>query len=154
MSFPRLTGFSRLATVTAVGVVAAGAFAATSLASSTSHAVWWQDSSGKVSCGIEIHGKAPAKYLLCSATPIPAPKHSNPADGDPGFVQLAKTGKPQLLRLSQDSFIGKSPVTLHKGSKWSGVGVTCTIAATTVKCTNSSGHGIEIYGPGKSYKSF
>jgi hypothetical protein len=133
------------ALVAIVALISAGIAAA-----STSHTNFWQNPTHKVACGDMIGGK----LVLCSSPKIPAPPHSNPHAGDPGFVSLGKTGKPQLLRLSQDSFVGTTPKTLSKGSTWSSRGVTCTIGAKSVTCKNKSNHGFEIYGPGKSYKSF
>jgi hypothetical protein len=94
------------------------------------------------------------KDVLCSAKPIPAPKHTSSVDGDPGFVSIGKTGKPTLLRLSQDSFEGTTPKTEKAGTTWTYNGVSCTIAAKSVTCRNKSGHGFEIYGGGKNYRSF
>jgi hypothetical protein len=136
----------RLAVIAASGVIATGALAATSAASAPK---LWQNPTHKVVCGIMIGGKD----VLCSAKPIPAPPHTNSNDGDPGFVSIGKTGKPTLLRLSQDSFEGTTPATEKAGTKWSFNGVTCKIAAKSVTCKNKSGHGFEIYGGGKNYKS-
>ena len=88
---------SRLSALAATGVIALGAFAGTSLASS-SHAKFWQNPTHNVDCGIMIGGK----HVLCSSPKIPAPPHTTSKDGDPGFVSIGKTGKPTLLRLSQD----------------------------------------------------
>jgi len=127
---------SRLSALAATGVIALGAFAGTSLASS-SHAKFWQNPTHNVDCGI-----------------IPAPPHTTSKDGDPGFVSIGKTGKPTLLRLSQDSFVSDHIVTLSKDAKWSSLGVTCTLGAKSVTCKNTSGHGFELYGSKKGYKSF
>jgi hypothetical protein len=140
---------SRLSALAATGVIAACAFASSSLAS-TSHAKFWQNPTHNVACGIMIGGK----QVLCSSLKVPAPPHTTSKDGDPGFVSIGKTGKPTLLRLSQDSFVSDHVVTLSKGAKWSSLGVTCTLGAKSVRCTNASGHGFEIYGPKKGYKSF
>jgi hypothetical protein len=130
-------------------VIAAGAFAATSVAS-TSHAKFWRGPNHNIDCGNMIGGKD----LLCSAKKVPAPPHTNSNDGDPGFVSLGKTGKPKLLRLSQDSFVSGHLTKLTAGSKWSGLGITCTITTKSVTCKNTSGHGFTIGGSGKGYKSF
>jgi len=140
---------SRLSALAATGVIALGAFAGTSLASS-SHAKFWQNPTHNVDCGIMIGGK----QVLCSSPKIPAPPHTTSKDGDPGFVSIGKTGKPTLLRLSQDSFVSDHIVTLSKDAKWSSLGVTCTLGAKSVTCKNTSGHGFELYGSKKGYKSF
>ncbi len=137
-----------LAAVAASGAIATGALAATSSAASAPN--FWQNPTHKVVCGIMIGGND----VLCSAKPIPAPPHTNSKDGDPGFVSIGKTGKPHLLRLSQDSFEGTTPKTEKAGTIWSFNGVNCTIAAKSVTCKNKSGHGFEIYGGGKNYRSF
>jgi hypothetical protein len=138
-----------LSALAATGVIALGGFAGTSLAS-TSHAKFWQNPTHNVDCGIMIGGK----QVLCSSPKIPAPPHTTSKDGDPGFVSIGKTGKPTLLRLSQDSFVSDHIVTLSKGAKWSSLGVTCTLGAKSVTCTNKSDHGFELYGSKKGYKSF
>jgi hypothetical protein len=140
---------SRLSVLAAAGVIAVAVFASSSLAS-TSHAKFWQNPTHNVDCGIMIGGK----QVLCSAPKIPAPPHTTSKDGDPGFVSIGKKGKPTLLRLSQDSFESDNLVTLSSGAKWSSLGVTCTLGAKSVTCKNKSGHGFEIYGSKKGYKSF
>jgi hypothetical protein len=137
-----------LAALAASGAIATGAFAATSSAHPAPK--FWQNPTHKVACGIMIGGND----VLCSAKPIPAPPHTNSSDGDPGFVSIGKTGKPTLLRLSQDSFEGTKPATEKQGTTWIFNGVTCKVAATSVTCKNKSRHGFEIYGGGKNYKSF
>jgi hypothetical protein len=137
-----------LAAVAASGAIATSALAATTSAHSAPR--FWQNPTHNVACGIMIGGKD----VLCSARPIPAPKHTSSADGDPGFVSIGKTGKPTLLRLSQDSFEGSKPATEKKGTIWTYNGVSCTIAAKSVTCKNKSDHGFEIYGGGKNYRSF
>ncbi len=137
-----------LAAIAASGAIATGALAATSSAHSAPKL--WQNPTRKVDCGVMIGGKD----VLCSASPIPAPPHTNSNDGDPGFVSIGKTGKPTLLRLSQKSFEGNTVANEKKGTIWSYNGVNCTIAAKSVTCKNKSGHGFEIYGGGKNYKSF
>jgi hypothetical protein len=146
----RISRLSRLSALAAAGVIAAAAAFASSSLASTSHAKFWQNPTHKVDCGIMIGGK----QVLCSSPKIPAPPHTTSQDGDPGFVSIGKTGKPTLLRLSQDSFVSDHIVTLSSGAKWSSLGVTCTLGAKSVTCKNKSGHGFEIYGPKKGYKSF
>jgi hypothetical protein len=145
VSTHRLAAFAALA---ASGALATGALAATSSAHSAPKL--WQNPTHKVGCGVMIGGKD----VLCSAKPIPAPPHTNSSDGDPGFVSIGKTGKPTLLRTSQDEFEGTTPKTEKQGTTWTYNGVSCTIAAKSVTCKNKSGHGFEIYGGGKNYKSF
>ena len=125
--------------------------APTAIATSTSHAIFWQNSSGKVGCGVEIHARnTPAKQILCSARGIPRPKRSGNV-GDP-FVQLAATGSPRLVLISQDSFVGNKATKLGAGSIWSRLGVTCKVYVKTVTCSNGAGHGFTI-GNG-AYHSF
>jgi hypothetical protein len=138
----------RIVTIAASGVIATGAVAAAGAAASAPKL--WQNPTHKVVCGIMLGGK----NVLCSAKPVPAPPHTSSKDGDPGFVSIGKTGKPKLLRLSQDSFEGSKTATEKAGTTWNFNGVSCTIAATSVTCKNKSSHGFEIYGGGKNYKSF
>ena len=73
-----------------------------------------------------------ATEVLCAARGIPAPKHGG--SGDPGCVQLGLLGKPQVLRLSQDSFVaGKTP-SLGHGRLWNQLRVTCHVASSPVMC--------------------
>jgi hypothetical protein len=116
-----------------------------------SKSVQFQNSSANVTCGVEIHAPSqPATEVLCSAKGIPAPKRKG--IGDPGFVQLAVLGRPQVLRLSQDSFVAAKPATLARGRLWNQLGVSCHVALTTVMCFNGANHGFVI-GNGH-YKSF
>jgi hypothetical protein len=92
----------------------------------------------------------PATEVLCAAKGIPAPKHGGV--GDAGFVQLSATGKPGLLRLSQNSFVAGTTATLGGDRLWSQLGVTCHTASVTVMCFNADNHGF-IIGDGH-YKSF
>ena len=127
--------------------------ASAALAAPISKSIEFHSIGGKVTCGIEIHApNKPATKVLCSATGIPAPKHTTSRDGDPGFVQLGVLGQPQVLRLSQDSFVAGRTVTLARGRLWNQLGVTCHAARTTVMCFNGDNHGFVI-GNGH-YKSF
>jgi disulfide bond formation protein DsbB len=144
MPFPRTAAVA--AALAASGVIAA------SSAASTSHTKLWTNPKGLVACGI-MNTSPPNTEVLCSSQSIPAPPHSNASQGDPGFVRIGKTGKPKLLRLSQDSFVGTHATKLHAGTTWSGLGVTCQIASKSVTCTNKSSHGFEINGS-KKYRSF
>lgn len=143
------TRSTRIAALAASGVLAAGAFAGNSLAS-TSHAKFWQGPSNKIYCGIMIGGK----QVLCSSSKVPAPPHTSSKDGDPGFVSIGKKGKPTLLRLSQNSFESGHLTKLASGTTWNSLGVTCTVAAKSVTCKNTSKHGFAISLTGKGYKAF
>jgi hypothetical protein len=102
-------------------------------------------------CGVMIHAtNKPATNVLCAATGIPAPKHGGV--GDSGFVQLSASGKPTLLRLSQNSFVPGTTTTLGKDRLWSQLGVTCHTGSSNVICFNGDNHGF-IIGDGH-YKSF
>jgi hypothetical protein len=136
---------------TLVGFVSL-AFTPALAAGSVSHAKFWQALGNDVNCGIAIHipGK-PATQVLCSSSGIPAPK-KGVGFGDPGFVFLSAHGRPQLARLSQDSFEGSKALTLVSGSTWSALGVTCKISVRTVRCANRAGHGFTV--GAHSYKAF
>jgi hypothetical protein len=115
-----------------------------------SKSIQFRDTSGTATCGIEIHAlNRPATEVLCAAGGIPAPKKGF---GDPGFVQLSVLGQPQVLRLSQDSFVAGTSVKLGRGRLWNQLGVTCHVAMTTVMCFNGDNHGFVI-GNGH-YRSF
>jgi len=130
---------SRLLAVS--GAVLVAAAPAGAAAAFTSHAKLWHNRASTVACGLMIV----PKEVLCSAKGAPAPPHTNSSDGDPGFVQLAAGGKPKTLRLSQDSFVATTPVTLGYGAKWTGRGVTCTTGSgNTVRCVNRAKHGFVI----------
>lgn len=134
--------------VLAVGCVVAAAIPATA-AATTSNAKLFQDPSTTAVCGIEIHpSHTPETELLCSAKGLPRAKHRI---GDP-FVQIAATGSPQLVLISQDSYVTNHLKTLSKGTLWSSIGVTCNVGSGTILCVNSDNHGFVI-GNGK-YKSF
>jgi hypothetical protein len=136
-----------------LSTVAAGvaAVAPAATAAPISKSIQFQNRSGKVTCGIEIHApNRPATKVLCAARGIPAPKQKGV--GDSGFVQLGVLGRPQLLRLSQDSFVAGESVKLGRGRLWNQLGVTCHVALTTVMCFNGDNHGFVI-GNGH-YRSF
>jgi len=120
----------------------------------TSHVKLWTSGNGGIACGYKIHpAHVPASKLLCVSAVIPAPKRKAPgAPGDGGFVQIGRTGSPQLLRLSQDSFVNVKAVALKRGTTWRGLGVTCAVGQTSVRCVNGSHHGFTI--TGSSYKAF
>jgi hypothetical protein len=130
----------------ATGVGATGAAA-------TSDAQIWTALGDDVTCGIAIHPEnSPPMQLLCSAVPVPPPKHGG--FGDPGFVFLGSTGRPLRARLSQDSFVASNPVKLKSGRSWAvgPIAVTCKISATAVRCANRSHHGFTI--TKSSYRAF
>ncbi len=145
---------TRLTAAVAVAVAVATAIAATAsatMAAPISKAIRFQSNGGAVTCGIEIHAPAkPATDVLCASRGIPAPAH--PGVGDPGFVQINVLGRPQVLRLSQDSFVAGTTAKLGRGRLWNQLGVTCHVALTTVMCFNGANHGFVI-GNGH-YRSF
>ncbi len=84
----------------------------------------------------------PATEVLCAAKGIPAPKTKG--IGDSGFVQIGVLGKPQVLRLSQNSWVAGTSARLKRGRLWNQLGVTCHVATTTVICFNGDNHGFVI----------
>jgi hypothetical protein len=144
-----MSRFARPAAATLATAVLAPA--AVAVAAPLSHSTSFVNQSGKVMCGIEIHPPSkPATDVLCAARGIPAPKHGG--IGDPGFVQIGLLGQPQLLRLSQNSFVAGKTAKLGRGRLWNQLGVTCHMASVTVMCFNGDNHGFVI-GDGH-YKSF
>lgn len=130
---------------------AAAVLAPAALAAPLSKTTSFTSYKGNVTCGIEIHAAGkPATEVLCAARGIPAP--ARPGTGDPGFVHIGLLGKPQLLRLSQDSFASGTTAKLGRGRLWNQLGVTCHVALTTVLCFNGANHGFVI-GNGQ-YRSF
>jgi hypothetical protein len=143
---------NRLA-ILSVSIVAVGlaAIAAVASAAPLSKSIQFQNASGKVTCGIEIHApNRPATLVLCAARGIPAPKQKGV--GDAGFVQIGVLGQPRVLRLSQNSFVAGKSVKLGRGRLWNQLGVTCHMAQSTVMCFNGDNHGFVI-GNGH-YRSF
>ena len=129
-------------------VVGAAALPATAVAK-TSNAQLFQNPKKTAECGIEIHAtNKPATELLCSAAGVPRAKQGV---GDP-FVQISATGAPQLVLISQDSYISNKVKTLSKGTLWSSLGVTCNIGTNTILCFNGDNHGFVI--GNKKYTSF
>jgi hypothetical protein len=135
------TGFAALA-IAAVPAVA--------LAKPTPiHSKLFRNKLGTVTCGVEIPLPGHhAHWVLCSAVGIPPAKTGT---GDP-FVQVARTGKPQLVLVSQDEYETNHATVLGTGSSWGKLGVVCTVAGKTVTCTNHGGHGFTI--GNHKYKSF
>lgn len=125
-------------------------------ANASSHAVNFQTKTADVLCGIvasvpgtaldpgtgsQLEGEYPG--LQCSAVGIPKPKHGI---GDP-FVQLGqgRAGRAKLVDESQDDLISDADfVTLAPGSTWRRYGIACTLSASSVRCTNGTGHGFKI----------
>jgi hypothetical protein len=139
------------ALVVSTGAAAVAVLAPIAAAAPISKSIQFRNLSGKVTCGIEIHApNKPATKVLCAARGIPAPKQKG--IGDSGFVQLGVLGRPQVLRLSQDSFVAGASVKLGRGRLWNQLGVTCHVAQPTVMCFNGDNHGFVI-GNGH-YRSF
>jgi hypothetical protein len=125
-------------------------------AQASSRAINFQTQTADVVCGIAasvpgtefdpgtgapLNGDYPG--LQCSAAGIPKPKRGI---GDP-FVQLGqgRAGRAKLVDESQDDLISPAnPVTLTSGSTWKRDGIACSLAASTVRCANGTGHGFEI----------
>jgi hypothetical protein len=129
--------------VAAATLAAIALTAPVALAAPISKAIRFQSNGGAVTCGIEIHAPGkPATDVLCAAKGIPAPKH--PGVGDSGFVQRGVLGQPQVLRLSQNSFVAGPTAKLGRGRLWNQLGVTCHVALSTVMCFNGDNHGFVI----------
>jgi hypothetical protein len=144
-----LTTVSTTSVLVAAGAIAAALAPAAAAAPKTSNAKLFQNPRKTATCGIEIHAPGkPATELLCSGKGVPRAKNGV---GDP-FVQIAATGSPQLVLISQNSYISQSLKTLPKRTLWSSLGVTCNIATNTILCFNGDNHGFVI-GNGK-YRSF
>ncbi len=127
----------------AVCAVAAATLASVATAAPLSKVTRWQNDTRTVVCGIEIHSpNKPATKVLCAARGIPAPKGRGV--GDPGFVQLGLLGGPQVLRLSQNSFVAAKTVTLGRGRLWNQLNVTCHLGQDRVLCFNGNNHGFVI----------
>jgi hypothetical protein len=141
----------RLTALASAAVLVGGALAPAASASPLSKTRLWQTRNGSVTCGIEIHARSqPATKVLCAARGIPAPKHGG--TGDSGFVSIGLLGRPQVLRLSQNSFVSAKAQKLGRGRLWNQLGVTCHVGASTVLCFNGANHGFVI-GNGH-YRSF
>jgi len=142
----RTSRFASLAVLSLLALIAAPA----AVASGPSHASLWQNQAKTLDCGNE-NSAFSKKFVLCSAQGVPRPSHSSPNVGDP-FVQLAATGKPVLILISQDTFATNKIKTLASGSTWSSRGVTCHVSGKTALCFNGDNHGFLI-GNGH-YQSF
>ena len=126
-----------------------------------SKALLWSALDSKVKCGLANRDSSGPEQLLCFARPIPAPKKADPSIGDPGFVYLEATGRPQLARISQYSWEkgknygeSQSATALSAGDVWKrlGLGVTCVLRKASVRCTNQAHHGFKITRSG--YRAF
>ncbi len=132
----------RLLFVAAVAI-AALTLASVATAAPISKSIQFRALKFRVTCGEEIHAPSkPATEVLCSAKGIPAP--ASKGVGDSGFVQIGVLGTPQVLRLSQDSFIAGKSEYLNRGRLWNQLGVTCHVAEFTVMCFNGENHGFVI----------
>jgi hypothetical protein len=132
---------SRFLVIAAVALTALGASAADAR---TSHAQLWETANGAIACGYKAHPRRqPPTVVLCSSALVPPPR-GRAGNGDPGFVQLARSGGPRRLRLSQDSFVHTRVTVLRPGSTWSGLGVICAAARAAVSCHNARHHGFTI----------
>jgi hypothetical protein len=108
-----------------------------------SHAALWEDPGLSVICGVENPVLSKTK-VLCQGPGVPRPPHSSPNEGDPA-VTLAASGKPQLVLISQDSYIpGAVARNLGAGRTWSSRGVRCTTSVHAVTCTNAKKHGFTL----------
>jgi hypothetical protein len=118
------------------------ALAGTAVAA-VSHVALWTTPDGGIACGIKAHrGSAPATLVLCDAALIPAPPGRG--TGRAGYVQIGRTGRPQLLRLRHNAFAVATPRRMNNGGTWAMLGVRCTITTHGARCTNASGHGFRV----------
>jgi len=147
-----------LATIVATCAVLAtcATGAATLAAANASHVDNWATHGEKVVCGIAekvwgtrvdpgtmapLNGYWPG--LQCAAAGIPRPRQGV---GDP-FVQLGQgqAGRARLVDESQDDLVSSGRyVELAPGSSWSRDGIDCAVARSSVRCTNSAGHGFTL----------
>lgn len=141
---------TRLTRLAVVGLAFA-VFAPAAVAAPISKRVSFTNQSRKITCGIEIHApNTRATNVLCVGPGIPRPKNFGPV-GDP-FVQISVLGRPQIVPISQLSWVAGRRAHLGRGRLWNQLGVTCHLGATSVLCFNGSNHGF-IIGNG-AYKSF
>ena len=80
--------------------------------------------------------------LQCQALGIP---HGQGV-GDPA-VQLGqgRAGRARLVDISQDDLVSAARyVPLAPGSVWKSDGIACTVAATSIRCTNGPGYGFTL----------
>lgn len=144
---PRTTAMSLSRTLVAAGLLAA-AHTSTAAALTISKAKLFQNPAKTAICGIEIHLTPRPTEVLCSARGVPRPKGRA---GDP-YVQIAATGRPRLILVSQDSYVTNTLTTLSTGTLWRSLGVSCSIGTSTILCFNRNNHGFLI---GKrAYRAF
>jgi Domain of unknown function (DUF4232) len=145
----RITAMSLTRTLAAAGVLATAhaAAAAAANAPAISQAKLFWNPAKTAACGIEGPSRKPTK-VLCSARGIPRPTGRV---GDP-YAQIAATGRPRLVLISQDSYMTNKATTLTKGTLWRSLGVTCGIGSSTILCFNRDNHGFLIGDGG--YRSF
>jgi len=135
---------------------------------STSSTLNWSTQGEAVVCGVAegIEGTrldpatgAPLnglwRGLQCQATGLP---HA-PGIGDPA-VQLGqgRAGRARLVDISQDDLVSNAPyLALAPGSLWKSYGITCTVDAASIRCTNGPGYGftmspgqVHLFSPGRA----
>jgi hypothetical protein len=122
---------------------------------STSNIVNWSTEGEAVVCGV-AEGVEGTKFdpgtgalldglwrgLQCQAAGIP---HGQ-GIGDPA-VQLGqgRAGRARLIDISQDDLVSDTPyVVLASGSVWNSYSITCTLNATSIRCTNGPGYGFTL----------
>jgi len=126
---------------------------------STSSTLNWSTEGAAVVCGVAegVQGttldpgtRAPLdgfwRGLQCQAAGIPRVQ----GVGDPA-VQLGqgRAGRARLLDISQDDLVSDSSfAVLAPGSMWTRYGIHCTVAATSIRCTNGPGYGFTM-SPGR-----
>jgi len=129
----------------ALGGLAFAVFAPAAVAAPISKRVSFTNQSRKITCGIEIHApNTRATNVLCVGPGIPRPKSFGPV-GDP-FVQISVLGRPQIVPISQQSWISGRRAHLGRGRLWNQLGVTCHVGSSSVLCFNGSNHGFIIGG--------
>jgi hypothetical protein len=150
-------GRSAAAALTAAAAAAAivlVAPAASVAATPVSHAPNFEPPNRMVACGLArvpgtrtdpgtgatLRGTWPG--LQCSAPGLHRVPHGI---GDP-FVQLGQGSvRARVVDLSQDDLLsGRAPARLAAGTVWRRDGISCRISATSVSCTNGSGHGFAL----------
>jgi hypothetical protein len=61
-------------------------------------------------------------------------------------IDVPVLGQPQLVRLSQNSFVAGESVKLGRGRLWNQLGVTWQMALTAVMCFNGANHFCPVHG--------
>lgn len=147
---------AHVASLAAIGALAATALSPTSAVAESSHASNWETAGGQVACGIAgrvpgteidaathtpLNGSWPG--LQCSARGIPRPAQGV---GDP-FVQLGqgRSGRARVVDESQDDLLSGAPFSpLAPGTSWRRDGISCAVGANLVRCTNAVGRGFTL----------